>query len=133
MALCEAAAARARAGGAIAAAQQPHPPRRGLRLRALRQVRPSARRDLARSLPVLPAIAARRRGAGRSERDTGSSQWFVTTAPQPHIVGEYTRFGEVVEGLHVVKQLVPGSRLLHVTIERIAPDSGVAGAEEGGS
>ena len=72
-------------------------------------------------------------GMARSERDTGSSQWFVTTAPQPHIVGEYTRFGEVVEGLHVVKQLVPGSRLLHVTIERIAPDSGVAGAEEGGS
>jgi cyclophilin family peptidyl-prolyl cis-trans isomerase/HEAT repeat protein len=58
-------------------------------------------------------------GMARADRDTGGSQWFVTTAPQPHLVGEYTRFGEVVGGMHVVKRLRPGSRLLEVTIERL--------------
>ncbi|MEQ1507255.1 MAG: peptidylprolyl isomerase, partial [Myxococcota bacterium] len=58
-------------------------------------------------------------GMARSDRDTGGSQWFVTTGPQPHLVGEYTRFGEVTDGLYVVKRLSPGSRLIHVAIERL--------------
>ena len=58
-------------------------------------------------------------GMARSDRDTGGSQWFVTTGPQPHLAGEYTRFGRVTEGMYVVKRLRPGSRLIHVTIERI--------------
>jgi peptidyl-prolyl cis-trans isomerase B (cyclophilin B) len=69
--------------------------------------------------------------ARSSDRDTGSSQWFVTTSPQPHLVGEYTRFGTVVEGLHVVKRLTLGSQLLKVTIERLPPAGGerLPGAE----
>jgi peptidyl-prolyl cis-trans isomerase B (cyclophilin B) len=64
-------------------------------------------------------------GMARSaDRDTGSSQWFVTTSPQPHLVGEYTRFGTVVEGMHVVKRLTLGSQLLKVTIERLPPADG---------
>lgn len=58
-------------------------------------------------------------GMARADRDTGGSQWFVTTGPQPHLVGQYTRFGEVVDGMQVVKRLRPGSRLLDVEIERL--------------
>jgi peptidyl-prolyl cis-trans isomerase B (cyclophilin B) len=58
-------------------------------------------------------------GMARSDRDTGGSQWFVTTSPQPHLTGEYTRFGEVVDGMQVVKRLHPGSTLISVTIERL--------------
>lgn len=58
-------------------------------------------------------------GMARSDRDTGGSQWFVATGPQPHLAGEYTRFGRVTEGMYVVKRLAPGSRLLRVTIERL--------------
>jgi cyclophilin family peptidyl-prolyl cis-trans isomerase/HEAT repeat protein len=60
-------------------------------------------------------------GMARAAPDTGGSQWFVTTSDQPHLVGEYTRFGEVVEGLYVVRRLRQGSELLHVEIERIGP------------
>lgn len=43
--------------------------------------------------------------------DTGGSQFFVTLAPQPHLDGGYTAFGEVVDGLEVLDQLVPGDRI----------------------
>ncbi|MEQ1572369.1 MAG: peptidylprolyl isomerase, partial [Myxococcota bacterium] len=65
-------------------------------------------------------------GMARSDRDTGGSQWFVTTSPQPHLTGEYTRFGEVVSGMYVVKRLHPGSQLLSVTIERLPVRTGGA-------
>jgi len=61
-------------------------------------------------------------GMARAAYDTGGSQWFVTTSDQPHLVGEYTRFGEVVEGMHVVRRLTVGSKLLAVDIERIGTE-----------
>lgn len=60
-------------------------------------------------------------GMARSDRDTGGSQWFVTTSPQPHLQGEYTRFGEVVQGLSVVDHLPQGTVIESVTIERLDP------------
>lgn len=61
-------------------------------------------------------------GMARAAPDTGGSQWFVTTSNQPHLVGEYTRFGDVIEGMHVVRRLKVGSKLLGVEIERIGPE-----------
>lgn len=55
-------------------------------------------------------------GMARADRDTGGSQWFVTTSDQPHLTGEYTRFGDVVQGLHVVERIHPGTQVLKVTI-----------------
>lgn len=52
-------------------------------------------------------------------RDTGGSQWFVTTSDQPHLTSEYTRFGRVVQGLHVVQGLPPGAVVRDVVIERL--------------
>ena len=35
--------------------------------------------------------------------DTGGSQWFVTQAPQPHLDGGYTVFGQILAGQDVVE------------------------------
>ena len=37
--------------------------------------------------------------------DTGGSQYFITHAPQPHLDGRYTVFGQVISGMEVVDQL----------------------------
>jgi len=37
--------------------------------------------------------------------DTGSSQFFITHSPQPHLDGRYTVFGQVVSGMDVVDRL----------------------------
>ena len=59
---------------------------------------------------------------------TNGSQFFITYAPVPDLDGGYTIFGEVVDGMDVVKQLTPrdpqtnpdqapGDKILDVTIE----------------
>ena len=47
--------------------------------------------------------------------DTGGSQWFATHAPQPHLDGGYTVFGQVVSGMDVVNRIEQGDRILRVT------------------
>jgi len=56
--------------------------------------------------------------------DTGGSQWFITHAPQPHLEGRYTVFGQVVSGMEVVDQLEVGD-----TITRIRVWDGVTAPE----
>jgi cyclophilin family peptidyl-prolyl cis-trans isomerase len=46
-----------------------------------------------------------------SGKDTGGSQFFVTSSPQPHLEGRYTAFGEVVSGMEVVDRLLEGDRI----------------------
>ena len=49
-------------------------------------------------------------GMALSGRDTGGSQFFFTHAPEPHLDGRYTAFGEVVSGLDVVVDARRGRR-----------------------
>ncbi|SMP38567.1 peptidylprolyl isomerase [Anoxynatronum buryatiense] len=49
-------------------------------------------------------------------RDTGGSQFFVCHSPQPHLDGNHTVFGKVVEGLEVVDDIRQGDVMDKVTI-----------------
>lgn len=46
--------------------------------------------------------------------DTGGSQWFITLAPQPHLDGGYTAFGEAVAGGDVLDRLHQGDTIMSV-------------------
>lgn len=37
--------------------------------------------------------------------ETGGSQWFITTSPQPHLDAKYTAFGRVIRGWEVLDQV----------------------------
>ncbi|MCP3145198.1 peptidylprolyl isomerase [Pyxidicoccus xibeiensis] len=57
-------------------------------------------------------------GMALGGKDTGGSQFFFTHAPQPHLDGRYTAFGEVVSGMDVVDALLEGDIIREVrTVE----------------
>jgi cyclophilin family peptidyl-prolyl cis-trans isomerase/HEAT repeat protein len=47
-------------------------------------------------------------GMALSGPDTGSSQWFITLAPQPHLDGTYTVFGRVVGNISPLARITQG-------------------------
>jgi cyclophilin family peptidyl-prolyl cis-trans isomerase len=53
--------------------------------------------------------------------DTGGSQWFATQAPQPHLDGIYTVFGQVESGMDVVMRIEQGDRIIRVTVSEENP------------
>ena len=55
-------------------------------------------------------------GMALSGPDTGGSQWFITHAPQPHLDGGYTVFGQVIDGWNALDALVQGDRILRITV-----------------
>ena len=55
-------------------------------------------------------------GMALAGKDTGGSQWFVTLSPQPRLEGRYTILGKVTQGLDVTERIMPGDRILKVTI-----------------
>jgi cyclophilin family peptidyl-prolyl cis-trans isomerase/HEAT repeat protein len=55
-------------------------------------------------------------GMALSGKDTGGSQWFVTHAPQPHLDGGYTVFGNVVAGMDVVDAIARGDVIQSIVI-----------------
>lgn len=50
-------------------------------------------------------------GMALSGPDTGTSQWFITHSPQPHLDGTYTVFGRVVSGNGALKRISQGDRI----------------------
>jgi cyclophilin family peptidyl-prolyl cis-trans isomerase len=53
-------------------------------------------------------------GMALSGKDTGGSQFFVASSPQPHLDGRYTTFGSVTRGLEVVDLLLEGDRIIDI-------------------
>jgi len=49
--------------------------------------------------------------------DSADSQFYIALAPQPQLDGNYTVFGQVVEGLEVVKKIQVGDRMTSVHVE----------------
>jgi cyclophilin family peptidyl-prolyl cis-trans isomerase len=52
-------------------------------------------------------------GVALAGRDTGSSQFFVTLRPTPHLMGEYSLVGQAAPGW---EKLAAGDRLLHAIV-----------------
>jgi len=62
--------------------------------------------------------------------DTGGSQFFITTTPQPQLEGRYTVFGNVIAGMDVVDQLEPGDRIQVVRVwDGVTPLNDADGVE----
>lgn len=48
--------------------------------------------------------------------NTNGSQFFICYAPQPHLDGKHTVFGQCIEGMDVLNKLVNGDRMIEVII-----------------
>jgi cyclophilin family peptidyl-prolyl cis-trans isomerase/HEAT repeat protein len=62
-------------------------------------------------------------GMALSGKDTGGSQWFVTYAPQPHLDGGYTVFGNVIAGMDTVDNIARGDVIRAISIKENLPSS----------
>ena len=48
--------------------------------------------------------------------DSAGSQFYICFDPQPHLDGQYTIFGQVVEGMDIVDQIKQGDVMSKVTV-----------------
>ncbi|MBN1213798.1 MAG: peptidylprolyl isomerase [candidate division Zixibacteria bacterium] len=60
-------------------------------------------------------------GMATSGKDTGDSQFFIALSPQPHLAGRYTVFGQVLEGMDAVDEIVHGDLIEKVIIRETLP------------
>ncbi|WP_407644093.1 peptidylprolyl isomerase [Filobacillus milosensis] len=51
-------------------------------------------------------------------KDTGGSQFFICHAPQPHLDGVHTVFGQVKDGVEVVDRVRPGDVMNKITVNK---------------
>lgn len=56
-------------------------------------------------------------GMASAGKDTEGSQFFITHSPTPHLDGNYTIFGRVMEGMDIVHRLQIGDDITRITIQ----------------
>ncbi|MEE2890389.1 MAG: HEAT repeat domain-containing protein [Planctomycetota bacterium] len=56
-------------------------------------------------------------GMPKAGDDTGGSQIFITHLPTPHLDGRYTVFGQIVEGIDLLDQIVVGTPILRISVD----------------
>jgi peptidyl-prolyl cis-trans isomerase B (cyclophilin B) len=49
--------------------------------------------------------------------DTNGSQFFICLAPQNHLNGHYSVFGQLTEGTDVLQKIVQGDKLIRATVK----------------
>ena len=49
--------------------------------------------------------------------NTNGSQFFITYAPQPHLDGHHSVFGQLTEGMDILEKIKQGDTIVRVTIE----------------
>jgi peptidyl-prolyl cis-trans isomerase B (cyclophilin B) len=49
--------------------------------------------------------------------NTNGSQFFITYAPQPHLDGRHSVFGQLIEGMEVLENIKQGDAMERITIE----------------
>ncbi|HXH72533.1 MAG TPA: peptidylprolyl isomerase [Mariprofundaceae bacterium] len=54
--------------------------------------------------------------ARSADPDSAGSQFYICFAPQPHLDGQYTVFGKVVQGMDVVDKIKVGTVMEKVTV-----------------
>lgn len=50
------------------------------------------------------------------DRDSGDSQFYILLAPQRFLDGNYTVFGQIVDGMEVVRKIEKGDRITKATV-----------------
>lgn len=64
------------------------------------------------------AVAMARKGDGvNPKRESSGSQFYICLGPQSFLDGQYTVFGQVVEGMDVARKISKGDKMLKVTVE----------------
>lgn len=63
-------------------------------------------------------------GMANGGPDTGKSEFYITLADRSYLDGDYVVFGEVVEGMDLVRQIQPGDAIEAVRILRVGAEAG---------
>lgn len=61
--------------------------------------------------------------ARSNDPNSAGSQFYICLASQPYLDGEYTVFGEVIEGMDVVWKIEGGDTIKFIRIEGVSPDT----------
>jgi cyclophilin family peptidyl-prolyl cis-trans isomerase len=62
-------------------------------------------------------------GMANSGPNTNTCEYYITLADRSYLDGNYTLFGEVVDGMDVVNKIVQGDTTLSITIVRAGPEA----------